>query len=125
VVAVVAVIALLSSGSDDTITVTLSAASSTDGTGHIYITNKGDEPWISVEMELNGTYRYQEDSIPMGEEIKLSLYEFTLEDGTRFNYMATKVLELRIKACVYYPTAGADILCPEDFAWGTTALVWN
>ena len=125
VVAVVAFIVVVATRNDDTITVNLKAASQTDGRGNIYITNNGEEPWLGVELELNGTYHQAMDSFPTGEQLKIPLYEFTLDDGTRFNYQATKVLELRITACVYVIEAGDDILCPAEFAWGTTVLVWN
>ena len=124
-VAVVAVVVIAVNQNDDTITVALKAAAETDGRGNVYITNNDDEPWLSAKLELNGTYRHFMDSFPSNKQLKIPLHEFILDDGTRFNYQATKALELSITACVYTPGVGADILCPDDFAWGSTLLVWD
>ena len=125
VVAVVAFVVIASSGDDETITVTLNAAAETDGLGNLYVTNNDEEPWIGVKLEINETYHRQSDSFSAGKKIKIPLYEFILDDGTRFNYVATKVLKLEITACVYYEGNGDDVLCPADFAWGYSSLVWN
>ncbi len=124
-VAAVAMIVLLSSGGDDVATVTLNAAAQTDGLGNLYVTNNDAEPWIGVKLEINETYIRHSDSFSAGKEIKIPLYEFILDDGTRFNYVATKVLKLEITACVYLEGNGEDVLCPADFAWGYSGLVWN
>ena len=109
--------------SDDPIT--LNASAQTDAQGNIYITNNDIQDWIGVELKLNGDYIHVVDVLSAGKRIALPLREFTLDDGTRFNPVATKVLQLTISACIQVEGDGDRVLCSDGYGWGFTSLVWE
>lgn len=123
-VVIVIVIAVVSGGEDEGATITLSAQASTDGAGNVYVTNDDTFVWYDIELKVNGEFAYSLDELSARERMQIASREFVKNDGTRFNWLATKVLELAITACV--PKADVEsTICGDGYAWGYTRLVWE
>ena len=74
--------------------------------GQFHITNQENEDWKDCYFTINSKYRYPTD--PMTTRVKLlksretlsiGAGEFTLSDGTRFNFLSTKPKDLSASCC--------------------------
>lgn len=69
--------------------------------GLFHITNQEKKDWEDCYFTINSKYRYPTDPITTrvnilksGETLSIGASEFTLEDGTRFNFLSTKPKDL-------------------------------
>lgn len=125
-IAVGAVVVLIVGGGDgESETIFLSASVQIDGRGYVYIANDDTFDWSGVKLELNENYVHRRDVLSAGVRISLPLAEFILDDGTRFNFLTTKALQLTITACVPVTGDGDMTLCSAGYGWGYTNLVWD
>jgi len=65
------------------------------------VTNDDSFDWSEVKFELNSQglksgYTYRVATVKAGQTVKLSLSDFTLGDGTRFNVLTTKPLNFGV-----------------------------
>lgn len=69
--------------------------------GQFHITNKESENWKDCYFTINSKYRYPTNPattrvklLKSGETFSVRANEFTLDDGTRFNFISTKPKDL-------------------------------
>jgi hypothetical protein len=58
------------------------------------ITNNDSYDWQDCDLDLNSDYRLKTSHIGAGRTVEVPAGQFAKADGTRFNWMATKPLQL-------------------------------
>jgi hypothetical protein len=80
--------------------VPLKGAVETNGDGTITLTNRDSFDWSDVELTINfkvlGGYKLKTSVIAAGQSFTANVREFTEDDGTRFNPLATKILNVNV-----------------------------
>lgn len=69
--------------------------------GTVSITNNDTFDWTNVKFEMNSQglksgYVYRTSRVKAGQTVQVSMSNFTLGDGTRFNILTTKALNFSV-----------------------------
>ena len=60
------------------------------------VTNEDAFDWMNVQLELNNVFRYGTAAIYAGQSLHIQLQDFTKTDGTKFNPLTEKPMQLLI-----------------------------
>jgi hypothetical protein len=71
---------------------------------NLAVVNVGTKPIKSIEMEINSDYEWKFVGLGVGDTLPLRAADFTNDDGTKFNWLTTKIK--RFSVCGKF--AGSD-----------------
>jgi hypothetical protein len=73
------------------------------------VTNTDSYDWRDCDFELNTDFRWKSAHVPAGHTIEIPSAQFAKSDGTRFNWLAMKPMQLYIY-CRQAPTSTRSTL---------------